>query len=87
LTDSDDRLAFPTAADRNRLDDLWRAVAGPGNYSISPQNRMDAWVIEQRMLADRRSTDRLARASWVLVWATIGLVIATVGLVIVTVLK
>jgi hypothetical protein len=48
---------------------------------------MDAWVIEQRMVADRQANDRLVRASRLLVWATALLVIATVGQIVVTLLK
>jgi hypothetical protein len=87
-TNNDDQLAVPTQADRNRLDAFWRAFSDvPMTLNVSPQNRMDAWVIEQRMIADRRANDRLARASGLLVWATVLLVIATVGLVIVTLVK
>jgi hypothetical protein len=48
---------------------------------------MDAWVIEQRMIADRRANDRLVRASRLLVWVTVPLMIANVALVVVTLLK
>jgi len=88
-TNSDDQLAVPTKADCARLDAFWLAFGDPGlpPFSVSPKNRMDAWAIEQRMIADRRANDRLARASGLLVWATVLLVIANVALVIVTLLK
>ena len=79
-------LGLPTESDRNRLDEFWRAIAGPGNYSISPRDRMEAWVVEQRMISDRQANDRMTKATWALVLATIALVCATVGQVVIAVL-
>jgi hypothetical protein len=77
-TNSDDQLAVPTKADRERLDAFWIAFTDhPDMLDVSPKNRMDAWVIDQRMIADRRANDRLARASRQLVWATVLLVVVT----------
>lgn len=84
----DDVFRVPTEADRTRLDAHWRAIAGPGNYGPpSPRDRMDAWIVEQRLKSEQQANERLARASWVLVWATVGLVIATFGQAVVAVLN
>ena len=80
---NDDVLRVPTEDDRNRLDALWRAIAGPGNYSINPQNRMDAWVIEQRMIADRQANKKMMKATWWLVIATVALFCATIDQVVI----
>jgi len=87
LFDDDDLFRVPTAADRARLDALWRGIAGPGNYEISPQNRMTVWFLEQRMKAEREAEDRLTAGTWVLVMATFGLVVATVSQLVVALVK
>lgn len=83
----DDLLRVPTTEDRDRLDRIWSEIAAPGNYNFSPQNRMDLWVIEQRMHADRVISAKLTRATWVLVFATCALFLATVALVVITALS
>jgi hypothetical protein len=55
----------------------------PELTNISPQNRMDIWVIEHRLRAERIVTSRLTQATWVLVGVTVALVIATAALVLV----
>jgi hypothetical protein len=59
---------------------------GPGNYGISPRDRMDAWSVEQRIIEDRRANDRMTKATWALVLATVALVCVTVGQVVIAVL-
>ena len=58
----------------------------PSNASIGfPENyRMDMWVAEHRMRAERLATARLTSATWVLVLATVVLALATSALVVVT---
>jgi hypothetical protein len=60
------------------------------NYTAAPryadneaQNRMDIWVVEQRLRAEQLATDRLTRATKALVWATGVLALATIALVVV----
>jgi hypothetical protein len=85
--DDGDLLPVPTAADRSRLDEVWRGLADlPANTMISPQNRMDLWAIEHQVRASRLSAAELSRATWVLGVATVVLVLATVGQVVVGVL-
>ncbi len=83
--DNEDQLPLPTKVDKERLVAIWKAFAvSPQTTNISPQNLMDAWVVEHRMKADRRATARLTRATWVLALITLALVIATCVLVYVT---
>jgi hypothetical protein len=49
------------------------------------QQKLDVWVAETRLEADRRAARRILAATWVLAIATIGLVVATVVLIVVTV--
>jgi hypothetical protein len=87
-SNSDDHLPVPTKADRDRLDEFWRAFADrPESLVVNPQNRMDAWVVEQRMIADRRANDRMVHASRLLVWATGLLVLVTLCQIAVTLLR
>ena len=79
-------LGKPTETDRDRLDGFWRDIAGPGNYNISPRDRMDAWAVEQQILSDQRANDRMTKATWALVLATVVEVCVTVGQVAVALL-
>jgi hypothetical protein len=47
---------------------------------------MDAWVVEQQILSDQRANDRMTKATWALVLATVALVCVTVGQVVIAVL-
>jgi hypothetical protein len=80
----EDQLRVPTKEYRDRMDSVWAGIAGPGNYEFSPQNRMEVWVAEHRIQAERIATARLALASWVLVAVTLALVVVTAALVYVT---
>lgn len=87
MTDSKDLLNVPTQDDLRRLNAFWQAfVDDPIPRDISPRDRMDAWIIKQRMIADRRASDRMTRATWALVLATIALVCVTIGQVVIAVL-
>jgi hypothetical protein len=84
----DARLAAPTPEDVLRLNAFWRAFAdSPTRLETSPRDRMDAWVIEQRMIADRRANAKMTKATWWLVLATIALFCATVSQVALPCLK
>ena len=72
MTDNDELLRIPTPEDIKRLNAFWQAFAdGPQPFNISPRNRMDAWVIEQQILSDQRANDRMTKATWALVLATV----------------
>jgi hypothetical protein len=87
MTDSDELLRVPTPEDVKRLNAFWQAFAdGPQPFNISPRNRMDAWVIEQQILSDQRANDRMTKATWALVLATVVEVCVTIGQVVVAVL-
>jgi hypothetical protein len=87
MTDSDELLRVPTPEDVKRLNAFWQAFAdSPQPFNISPRNRMDAWVIEQQILSDQRANDRMTKATWALVLATVVEVCVTVGQVVVAVL-
>jgi hypothetical protein len=58
-------------------------TAAPRYADNEAQNRMDLWVVEQRLRAERLATDRLTRATNALVWATGVLALATIALVVV----
>jgi uncharacterized Rmd1/YagE family protein len=47
---------------------------------------MDAWVIAQQILSDQRANDRMTKATWALVLATVVEVCVTIGQVVVAVL-
>lgn len=81
---NDDWLRVPTEADRERLNNVWQQISSGNNYVFAPKDRMDLWLVEQRMRADRLSSDRLTRATWVLSVATVVLAISTIALVFVT---
>lgn len=87
-SDEEDLLRVPTKEDVDRMIRVWAAFSGmdPSNASIGfPENyRMDMWVAEHRMRAERLATARLTSATWVLVLATVVLALATSALVVVT---
>jgi hypothetical protein len=84
-TDNEDLLMVPTSDDRERINAVRRALCDvPAITNISPQNRMDIWLVEHRLRAERLATARLTRATWVLVAATGVLALATIALVYVT---
>lgn len=84
--DSDrDRLQPASAEDIQRLNAVWQSLAGGGNYMFSPANRMELWALEHKVQTERVTTERLTRATWALVWATVVLAIASAALVVVTV--
>lgn len=82
--DGGDLLQPATPEDIKRLNDVWLALAGGGNYSFSPANRMELWVLEHKIRTERITTERLTRATWALVFATVILAIASIALVFVT---
>jgi hypothetical protein len=83
--DNGDLIPVPSTEDRNRIDELWRALSDvPSLANISPQNRLDVLVVEHRLKAERLASARLTRATWVLVAATAVLAAATIALVYVT---
>jgi hypothetical protein len=84
--DIEDLIPVPSTEDRNRIDNIWRALFDvPGTASISPQNRLDVLVVEHRLKAERLATARLTCATVALVVATAILALATIALVYVTV--
>jgi hypothetical protein len=86
-SNDDTRLAVPTQEDVRRLNAFWHAFAdGPIPPHTSPRDRMDAWAIEQQIIADGRANDRMTKATWALVLATVALVCVTVGQVVIAVL-
>jgi hypothetical protein len=86
--DNEDLIPVPSTENRNRIDDVWRALFDvPSLASISPQNRLNILVVEHRLKAERLATARLTRATWVLVAATAVLALATIALVYVTALS
>ena len=83
------QLAVPTPEDINRLNAFWLAFADGGIAppQSSPRDRMEVWAVEQRMIADQSANDRLARATWGLVLATVALVAATALQIVITLHK
>jgi hypothetical protein len=79
VSEDDYLLKVPTEADRAQMNALWAGIAGPGSYEFSPANRMDIWVIEQRLRAERLGAARLSNATWVLVAATVVMALAVIG--------
>jgi hypothetical protein len=78
------RLAVPSQEDIERLNAFWWAFAEKEYEhqslpAISSRDRMDAWVIEQRMLQDRRANSRMTKAPWALVLATVLEIGVTIG--------
>ncbi|MCZ0727199.1 hypothetical protein [Mycolicibacterium iranicum] len=82
--DEEDLLRPATEEERKRLNEVWTALAGPGNYFFAPRDRMDLWLVEHKIRTERMVTQRLVLATWVLVFATVVLAIATIALVFVT---
>jgi hypothetical protein len=80
-----DRLQPATEQDMDRLNDVWQSLAGIGNYDFSPANRMELWALEHKVRTERLTTERLTRATWALVLATVVLAVASIALVVVTV--
>jgi hypothetical protein len=78
------RVDGPTNEDLERLRALLSKIGGP-NVVWGAQQKLDVWVAETRLEAERQTARRLLAATWVLAIATIGLVVATVGLIVVTV--
>jgi hypothetical protein len=61
----DARLAVPTPEGVKRLNAFWQAfVDDPLPRNISPRDRMDAWAIEQQIIADKHANDRMTKATW-----------------------
>jgi hypothetical protein len=58
-------------------------TAAPRYADNEAQNRMEIWIVEHRLRAERLATDRLTRATEALVWATGVLALATIALVFV----
>lgn len=77
------RVDGPPDEDLERLQRLLNKIGGP-HVVWGAQQKLDVWVAETRLEADRQATRRILAATWVLAIATIGLVVATVGLVVVT---
>jgi hypothetical protein len=62
--DNEDLLTVPTSDDRERINAVWRALCDvPEITNISPQNRMDIWLVEHRLRAERLATARLTRTA------------------------
>jgi hypothetical protein len=81
----EDLLTVPTPEDVARMNALWRAIKGEAiDIEFSASNRMDIWIIEHRLRAERLATERLNNTTRALVWATAVLALATIALVVVT---
>ena len=76
------RIHEPTAEELRRLDDLLRQVGGP-NVLWGAANRLEVWMAETRLDAERLAARNLLIATWVLAFATVGLLLATIGLIVV----
>ena len=59
-------------------------TAAPRYADNEAQNRMDIWIVEHRLRAERLATDRLTRPIKALGWVTGVLALATIALVVVT---
>lgn len=79
-----ERIHGMTPEDRSRVHALLQEIGGE-NVAWGAKNVLDVWIAESRMESERKSTDRLVGATWVLAVMTFGPVIATVGLIVVTV--
>ncbi|KSU55014.1 hypothetical protein [Microbacterium enclense] len=73
-------VAEPDEADIDRIKAILRRVGGP-MVTWGAVDVLNVWVVEQRAALDREMSERLSRASWALVVATIGLVVCTAGLI------
>lgn len=78
------RIEGITDDDLTRVREVLRQIGGP-NVSWGAANVLEVWIAENRMEAERRASQRILVATWVLAIATIGLVGATIGLIVVTV--
>lgn len=76
------RIHEPTTQELRRLDDLLCQVSGP-NVSWDAQSRLEVWMAETKLDAERLAARNLLIATWVLASATVGLLLATVGLIVV----
>ena len=50
---------------------VWAEISGGSNHDFSPKDRMEIWLAEHRMRAERLATARLTFATWALVLATV----------------
>jgi hypothetical protein len=80
---ADEHIPAPTDEDVKRIGAVLRSIEHTEGWALA-RDYYDVWFLEQRMKSDRASTDRLARATWVLVAVTAALMAATVALVVVT---
>jgi hypothetical protein len=78
------QIPEPTAQDLERIGIVLRQIGGP-SVAWGAQQSLDVWVIEQRARLDQQMSERISRASWALVIATVGLVACTAGLIWATV--
>lgn len=70
----------PTTEDLERIGKLLRHIGG--EYVVwGAKESLEVWVIEQRAKLDQRMSERIYRASWALVVATVGLVVCTAALI------
>lgn len=73
----------PDDDELQRVNNVLNRVGGP-NVQWGAVNRLEVWLIETRLEAERVATRRILIATWVLAVATVALVVATVGLLVVT---
>jgi hypothetical protein len=59
-------------------------MAAPRYADSEAQTRMEIWIVQHRVRAERMATDRLIRATQALVRASGVLAIATIALLVVT---
>ena len=78
-----DLVPEPGDEDLDRIAKLLRKVGGP-NVSWGAANVLDVLLTEWRLEAERKASDRIARATWVLAGSTIVLALATVALIFAT---
>ena len=91
--EEDDLLRVPTKEDVDRMARVWAAFSGVDPTKIDAsfymgfpaRDRMEIWVAEHRMRAERLATARLTSATRWLVLLTFVLAFATIALVLVTV--
>ncbi|OAN37670.1 hypothetical protein [Mycolicibacterium iranicum] len=79
-----DLVGEMTDADKQRISELLGQIGGP-NVMWGSVNYLEVWLTEHRVRAERKSSERLTRATWVLSAATVVLALATVALVFATV--